>query len=77
MSVNDMILNFFLWDLLFRTKFLGSTLEVKQLRGKVSIRDEWLALPAPVLTFSSLNHMPAFITSQSTRWRYKYVTLQK
>lgn len=45
MSVNNMILNFFLWDLLFRTKFLGSTLEVKQLRGKVSIRDEWLYQP--------------------------------
>lgn len=42
MSVNNMILNFFLWELIFRTKFSGSTLEVKQLRDKVSIRDEWL-----------------------------------
>lgn len=59
-----------------QTKFSGSTLEVKQLRDKVSIRNEWLEKHL-FLTFSSPSHMPAFITNQPTRWRYKYVTLQE
>lgn len=76
MSVNNMILNFLLWMFIFRTKFSSTALEVRHLREKVFLKG-WMTPGWSVLTFSTPSHRPTFITNQSTRWRYKYVTLQK
>lgn len=72
MSVSNMILNFLLWELIFRMEFSASILEVKQWREGVHNRR--MGLGASVPTFSFPSPMPAFITNQSTRWRWQYVT---